>query len=78
VTKSFSFLFFFKVFFSFLVSFSRVFLILTRHRYSITPFASNKINIPISETLTPNQKCNFLFNINEPFELSMEEFGKEW
>jgi hypothetical protein len=40
-------------------------------------FASNKENIPISETLTPNQKRNFLFNINQSLELSMEEFDKE-
>ncbi|CAB4490569.1 unnamed protein product [Rhizophagus irregularis] len=44
----------------------------------MTPFASNKINIPISETLTPNQKRHLLFNVNQPLELSIEEFDKEW
>ncbi|CAB5217379.1 unnamed protein product [Rhizophagus irregularis] len=43
----------------------------------MTPFASNKINIPISETLTSNQKRHLLFNVNQPLELSIEEFDKE-
>ena len=40
----------------------------------MTPFASNTINIPISK----NQKRNLLFNVNQPLELSIEEFDKEW
>ena len=44
----------------------------------MTPFASNIINIPISEASTPNQKRNILFNVEQPLELSMEEFDKEW
>jgi hypothetical protein len=40
----------------------------------MTPFASNIINTPISE----KQKRNLLFNVNQPLELSIEEFDKEW
>ena len=36
------------------------------------PFAFNTINIPISK----NQKQNLLFNVNQPLELSIEEFEK--
>src|SRR6266487_2758258 len=41
-------------------------------------FASNIINTPISEALTPNQRRNLLFNVEKPLELSIEEFDKEW
>ena len=44
----------------------------------MNPFASNTINLPISEALTPDQRCIHLFNINLPLEVSMEEFDKEW
>ncbi|CAB4421298.1 unnamed protein product [Rhizophagus irregularis] len=44
----------------------------------MTPLASNIINIPVSEALTPNQKRNLLFNVEQPLELSIEEFDKEW
>ncbi|GBC28737.2 riboflavin-specific deaminase [Rhizophagus irregularis DAOM 181602=DAOM 197198] len=44
----------------------------------MTPFASNIINIPVSEAPTPNQKRNLLFNVEQPLELSIEEFDKEW
>ncbi|CAB5190677.1 unnamed protein product [Rhizophagus irregularis] len=40
----------------------------------MTPFASNIINTPISE----KQKRILLFNVNQPLELSIEEFDKEW
>ncbi|RIA81772.1 hypothetical protein C1645_836427 [Glomus cerebriforme] len=40
----------------------------------MTPFASNIINIPISE----KQKWNLLFNVNKPLELLIEKFDKEW
>ena len=43
-----------------------------------TPFASNIINIPTSEALTPNQKRIRLFNVEQPLELSMKEFDEEW
>ena len=43
----------------------------------MTPFASNIINTPIPEALTPNQK-RILFNVEKPLELSIEEFDKEW
>jgi hypothetical protein len=43
----------------------------------MTPFASNIINIPISEAFTSNQKCNILFNVKQLLELSIEEFDKE-
>ena len=42
------------------------------------PFASNIINTPVSEASIPNQKWNFLFNVEQPLELSIEEFDKEW
>ena len=44
----------------------------------MTPFGSNTINLPTSEASTPDQKRNRLFNVNQPLELSMEEFDKEW
>ena len=43
-----------------------------------TPFASNIINIPTSEALTPNQKRIRLFNVEQLLELSMKEFDEEW
>ncbi len=44
----------------------------------MNPFASNTINLPISEALTPDQRRMCLFNINLPLEVLMEEFDKEW
>jgi len=44
----------------------------------MTPLSSNIINLPISEASTPNQRRIRLFNINQPLELLIEEFDKEW
>src|SRR2546423_3087357 len=44
----------------------------------MTPFASNIINIPVSEAPTPNQRRNLLFNVEQPLKLLIEEFDKEW
>lgn len=44
----------------------------------MTPFTSNTINIPISEIPAPNQRRTLLFNVEQPLELSIEEFDKEW
>ncbi len=44
----------------------------------MNPFASNTINLPIFEALTPDQRRMRLFNINLPLEVSMKEFDKEW
>ena len=41
-------------------------------------FASNIINIFVSEAPTPNQRRNLLFNVEQPLKLSIEEFDKEW
>src|SRR6266496_3982424 len=42
------------------------------------PFAFNIINTSVSEASTPNQKQNLLFNVEQPLELLIEEFDKEW
>ncbi|CAG8856078.1 12975_t:CDS:1, partial [Gigaspora margarita] len=33
---------------------------------------------PISTSLTPNQRHTLLFNVQQPFEVPMEEFDTEW
>ncbi|CAG8636243.1 6969_t:CDS:2, partial [Gigaspora margarita] len=38
---------------------------------------TNSINI-LSQTLTPDQKHALFFNINEPFEILLQEFNDEW
>jgi MULE transposase domain len=44
----------------------------------MTPFSSNKINLPISKAPNPDQKRHLLFNVEKPLELSIEDFDKNW
>ncbi|RIB24864.1 hypothetical protein C2G38_2167451 [Gigaspora rosea] len=45
----------------------------------LMPIDTNMIvYTPSSETLTPDQRRNLLFNVNQPIELSMQEFDTGW
>ncbi len=45
---------------------------------ALTNNITAEIEINISVQLTFDQKCALLFNINQPFEVSLEEFDNNW
>ncbi|KAF0542843.1 riboflavin-specific deaminase [Gigaspora margarita] len=40
--------------------------------------AHEEVKVYISQSTTPDQRRALLFNIDEPFEVSMDEFDQEW